>query len=329
MKLWITFLVGVVSSSTVMAVRQTETANARALLSAYYSYGVLNEARTGAQSLAKSRGGAIAAQVDDVTATWIDVRMQSLRQGLSRRFGAEAKDTFASFVGKYTEAEAQCNAEYLWTLNGQLQIAPPPTSYADLRTHASDRWLTREIKDVADFMGNVQTWIDLADSGRDVPTLQQWLDRDALPLASPAALPSAPKANPLAAAEAPLPVYKANPKKAPSTMLDDYGGLRADRRRRALDEAQAGMKQVADERRTAEEEYAARKAAEAQREAEAIKAHAQKLAEVEKEAIDQSQHTWGARLKKIAVAVLSGGVSAVSSGVGSTAGAAAAEAIFD
>jgi FtsZ-binding cell division protein ZapB len=104
--------------------------------------------------------------------------------------------------------------------------------------------------------------------------------------------------------------------------------MRKKRSERRLEEAQAGMEQVASERQAAEEEYAAKKTAAAQAEAEAMKRHADKLAATEKDALEQRKNSWVNRLKSIVGATVSAATGAFTGGIGTRAGQEAANAIF-
>jgi hypothetical protein len=111
--------------------------------------------------------------------------------------------------------------------------------------------------------------------------------------------------------------------------LDSFAQARQDRRQRALEEAQAGMQQVASERDAAEREYAARKTASAQAEAEAIKRQADKLASTETEALEQRKNSWGNKLKGILSATIGAATGAFTGGIGTEAGTRLADAIFE
>jgi len=303
-----------------VAAAADDATDTQVLLKSYYSHAIIREVQAGAQAMIKGRDGGIATQVVEAASQWAAGRKQAVRAELAARFGNDAKPCFAFFVGRYTEAEDKGDAQYLATLNNELRIAPPPRSYADLRRALTERWFKADIAAIGKKMGDIQTWVDLAAAGRKVPTLAQWLDRDR---------PPARAANSLAAAEAPLPDFKKDDGKQTASPLDAFGSGREARNERTMAEAQAGMKQVAEERRAAEEEEGKRQAADAQREAEGVKAYAQKLADAEKEAMEQRQNTWSARLKRLAVSVVTGSASAVTAGVGSAAGAAIAEQMFD
>jgi len=113
------------------------------------------------------------------------------------------------------------------------------------------------------------------------------------------------------------------------SFLDSFTGLRNEKRDRMLEEAKAGMEQVAAERKAAEDDYAQRKLAAAQKEAEAMKRHAQDLAAAEEQALKQRERSWGSRLKRIVGATVSAAGGAFLGGVGERAGQEAADALFD
>jgi capsule polysaccharide export protein KpsE/RkpR len=110
--------------------------------------------------------------------------------------------------------------------------------------------------------------------------------------------------------------------------LASFSASRSERRAKALEEAQAGMQQVAAERQAAEQEYAAAKTAAAQAEADAMRKHADKLAAAEQEALEQRKNSWSGRLKQIVSTTIGAAGGAFFGGVGSRAGEAAANAVF-
>ena len=143
-----------------------------------------------------------------------------------------------------------------------------------------------------------------------------------------AAAPPPRPVNPLAAAEAPLPDFTPMPEGASSNPMEAFARSRQDKRERALQEAQAGMQQMAMERQAVEQEYAARKSADAQADAEAMRAQAQKLAAVEQEAVDQRANSWMGRLKNIVSATVGAATGAFTGGIGAEAGRQAASCII-
>ncbi|MFH0880126.1 MAG: hypothetical protein V2A34_10475 [Lentisphaerota bacterium] len=111
--------------------------------------------------------------------------------------------------------------------------------------------------------------------------------------------------------------------------LNDFSQLRDERRQKILEEAQAGMQQVAAERESAEQEYAATKTAAAQAEADAMKRQAEKLAATDAEALDQRKNSWGAKIKSIIGATVQTTASGFTGAIGSRAADEAVHAIFD
>jgi hypothetical protein len=83
------------------------------------------------------------------------------------------------------------------------------------------------------------------------------------------------------------------------------------------------------ERRAAEDEAAARKLAAAQAEADAVRKQAEKLAAAESEAIEQRRNSWSGRLKSVLTTAIGATSGAFLGNVGSRAGEAAAEALFN
>jgi len=125
-----------------------------------------------------------------------------------------------------------------------------------------------------------------------------------------------------------MPEFTAAEEPANANSLEAFGAQRKDRRDRLVKEAQEGMAQVSAERQQAEQELASKKQAEAQAEAEAIKNHAQRLADTEKQALDQEQNSWSAKLKGVVGATISAAGGAFFGGIGAQAGQMAANAIF-
>ena len=237
-------------AGTVMAadVPRAPAPDAVVLLQSYYRFTFVKEVQRGAQTLAEGRREDVRGQVDRVVSRWVAGEKESIRASLQESFGARAKEVFAFFVGRYTEAEQKGDGAYLNALNAQLGLKPAPASYAALRQYASDAWQKERIAALGAMMGNIQTWVGLAEADRKAPTLETWLARDTP--AAPAARPA--KVSPLAAAEPAMPDFSSDATSGAVNVLDAYGARRAERRESAAAEAQAAMKQVAEERRAAE-----------------------------------------------------------------------------
>jgi hypothetical protein len=291
----------------------------KTLLLSYYRFLLAQEVAAQTERMTEQLSEERAAQAREGLDGWFGEAMETVRDGLEESFGEQGRDRFEQFVAAYTEAEAGSDADYLAALAQAVGIAAQ--DYSTLRSGILSDRLADDVRNASGFLGELQTWIDLCGKETDTPSFDMWLDRDTAK-AAPKAV-----ANPLAAAEA---GWEAPPPQMPAAgnPLDTFSQARRDRRDRALNEAQAGMQQIAAERHAAEQEYAARKMAEAQADADAMRAHAQKLAAAEQEALDQRKNSWGNRLKRIAGGTISAALGAFTGGVGAEAGRRAADEIF-
>ncbi len=267
------------------------------------------------------------AEISSAATAWSKPRWASVKEGLSERFGENARGTFEAFVANLTKMEQQKNESYLQFMCKACEIpAPWPRDYTELRRVMTNDRLSETLKDGGAFLGEVQTWSELKKKDvAQLPPLTYWLARtEDIQLDVP---PKQPE-NLLREAEAALPLYVEEDEED-TGFLDDFGAMRDEKRAQQVEEAKAAMAQVAEERRAAEEDYAARKLAVAQKEAEGMKLHAQELASVEAQALKQRERTWGARLKRIVGATVSAAGGALIGEVGSRAGQEAADALFD
>lgn len=272
--------------------------------------------------------------------TWSAGRMNAIRASLEESLGDQARPMFEEFVGTFTAAERNLDAEILQEVSIALKLYPMPEDYAALKRVSLESVMTDEVRLASAWLSEVQTWMDLRRRGEDVPPLAIWLERGT-PTAAPAV---AEEPAPTRRAAPAQPVRRAGGALADAeaegfdqfevgaedeeSPLDTFGSMRSKRREKAMQEAEAGMKQVADERRAAEEEYAAKKLASAQAEADAMKRQAEKLAAVEGEALEQRKNSWGNRLKSIVGATVGAATGAFTGGIGTRAGQEAANALF-
>lgn len=313
------------------AARPPDTA---VLLRSYYRYLVTQQVGGQLQALTAPASRRDGAEVQAAVSAWTSQRMDLVRQDLNARFGAQGRAQFEQFFTAYSEAENKHDPAYLRGLCAALGVRPPyPADYAALRQLGLTAWLQPDIEASSKFLAEVQLWLQLKGRTPNMPPLAAWLARD-----QPATRPSAaPKrvvppppnvAQQLATAEAPMPEFTAAEEPANANSLEAFGAQRKDRRDRLVKEAQEGMAQVSAERQQAEQELASKKQAEAQAEAEAIKNHAQRLADTEKQALDQEQNSWSAKLKGVVGATISAAGGAFFGGIGAQAGQMAANAIF-
>ncbi len=313
--------------TTLPALAQPATDTA-VLLNAYAHFVLASEVQAQALNLAKPLPKTDADQVAQQAKLWMDAEIRRMREDLSARFGDGARDRFSAFVSEYTTAEGQNDLHYLGRLAGDAKLGETPLEFPAMRRLVLDKWLAAPFEEGGRLLSEMQTWADLRSRNPQAPPLNAWLARASSP--SPPPPPAPPKpANPLAAAEAEAPEFVPPSNGPAANPLDAFAQSRQDKRERALQDAQAGMQQMAMERQAAEQEYAARKTAEAQADAEAMRAQAQKLAAVEQEAIDQRANSWMGRLKNIVSATVGAATGAFTGGIGAEAGRQAADALFN
>ena len=209
-----------------------------------------------------------------------------------------------------------------------------PADYAGIRAEVAAGGFETEVDCAGRFLGGVQSWLRLREKG-DVPPLQAWLDRDVDEEGGEAVAENPrPKkkkkrktGNPLRDSEAAPGEFVEQEEEAGA--LDTFRAARDERRRKAIQEAESGMAQVAEERRVADEEYNAKKQARATAEAAAMQAQAQKLAAADQEAVQQDQNSWKTRLKGIASSAIGATGGALLGSVGTRVGQEAANALFN
>ena len=301
------------------------------LLKAMFRLEVAGETFAQAARLAEACDAEAAAEVAAAAQAYRARESGAIRDELEAAFGERAREAFGNFVDAYVQASKEGNAAFLATLAKAVGgWEEDPADYAALSQGMVQRVLREEVAEAGVFLADIQTWIDLKGRTGEVPPLAAWLDR-AVPVqtARQVTRESRPvKRNPLREAEAPADEYAGEAGGGPGA-LEGFGAAREARRAKALDDARAGMQQVAEERRAAEDEAAARKLAAAQTEAEAVRKRAEKLAATQAEAIEQRRNSWSGRLKSVLTTVI-GTTSGVFLGeVGGRAGRAAADAVFN
>lgn len=294
--------------------------NGKVLLSSYFNYNIINEVKNTISSI--NTPTPAKQQIQRVMNDWAKSQKQNIRINLKKQFAEDAKQTFSFFIKNYTDAENKNDLQYLETLAHQTGITPTPESFTDLRNIVINQWLENDINHAGTLLSEIQTWNELYKKDSSTPQLQSWLDRDKIIAVAPAQKSS------LKNREPDLPEF-IELDDDDNNAMDIYDNLQSKRREKVLEESQKYMKQIAEERKSAEEEYAQKKSAAANKEAAAVKAHAQKLAAAESEIMEQRKHTWTARVSKLVTSVTGGAFSAVTGGIGSAAGAAAAQAIFE
>ncbi|MDD4737563.1 MAG: hypothetical protein PHP44_15800 [Kiritimatiellae bacterium] len=323
-------LLGVVGLLSVFAPEaRADTTETAALLNAYYTYGLFENTVTSAMELTPDLSADEKEQISGSNAQWMSFSMKKLRTRLSGKISQNPKETFRTFVADYTEAEKSGDGLYLKELAEASGLDPEPETYGALRERYSSEQLDPQIRYCARYISEVQTWLDVKRRHADAPSLQQWLAKEPPAPASARKKPAKSSAlSALAAAEAPLPEFVSfgdddlNP-------MDAFTSKRSERRERVMEQAQAGMAQVAAERDAEEQAYAEKKSVAAQAEADAVSAQARKLAAAEADALSQRQNSWSSRFKKILSGTISGAVGAFTGGVGAEAGVRAADAVFN
>lgn len=281
--------------------------DAALLAKAYCRLQVVEQTCQQADAFSRQASNADLGEVKAALTVWRRTALQLIREPLETRFGREANDRFAAFV------------------NGLA------TDDAPVRAAAADADVARDIDRASQWLGDAQTWLDLRRQGRDVPALKDWLARDQRATPTPADRPTrAPSdLDRLQAGEAVTTGEPPPPDPTAASPLDQFGNLRRQKRNAALQDAQAGMQQVAAERQAAEQEYAAKRQAAAQADADATRRHAQQLAAVEQEALTQRQNSWKSRIKAIVGSTVSTAGSAFFGQVGSRLGEQMTDALFD
>ena len=322
-------LVAVVAASWVLSAWATPpSTDAGVLLNAHTRFLLAREVQAQALGLAKPLREPEARQIAEQAGVWLASETRQLREELDARFGAAAKDRFSAFVAEYATAENKNDLHYLGRLAGEARLGETPMEFPAMRRLVLDKWLSEFSERGGQFLGEMQTWADVRAKNPQAPDLAAWLARNT-PSPAPTAPPTpAAPANPLAAAEAEAPEYVAPAADAPANPMDAFAQSRGEKRDRALQEAQAGMQQMAMERQAAEQEYAAKKMADAQADAEAMRAQALKLGAVEQEAIAQRANSWMGRLKNIVSATVGATTGAFAGGIGAEAGRQAADSLF-
>ena len=267
-----------------------------------------------------------AAEVGDAFDQWRKQQLGTLRQDLEKALGGEAKSEFSDFIQRYHAAKSEEDDAFLNHLANDLRISRTPESYQALQESVMNRSQDSLLPEAAKFLSEVQTWTEENDS--EVP-LHIWLTRDAPTAAAPAPTPKpVPTVNPLQAAEAGGATW-VPPEDELVNPMDAFAQSRQSKREQALEDAHAGMRQVASEREAYESEQAAKVLAKAQADAEAMRAQAQRLAATEEEALAQRENSWGNRLKRIVGGTVSAATGAFTGGIGAEAGQRAANAVLN
>jgi hypothetical protein len=306
------------------------------LLKALLRLEVVEQVRRQAAMLAQKAPEADAKAVEAAADDWVEKRKNATRRELTDTFGEGAKSAFQAFVAQLSERESANDRDYLALLAGALGLASVPDSYVDLRVQAIERLLSSDMQEGADFLAEIETWLDVAVQAEAPPSLEAWLSRAGTQesIARDWSFGATKSMRPPRASDA-LRMAEAEVRTGTvpegldsESQLDRFSDSRKARRARKLAEAEAGMAQVAAERRAAEEAYAKEQLAKAQAEADAMRSQAEKMAAAEQEALAQRQNSFGNRLKRVVGATVSAAGGAFFGGVGARAGQEAVNAIF-
>lgn len=298
----------------------------RTALAGLLHYTLAREVRDAALMVADGARQDDATAIREAAEEWFAEQVGLLRQRLEGEFGERARETFESFVQEFLNAESARDPDYLAALATHIGMKPPPADYEALRRWALQRDFAPLLAEGTRLLSELETWAALRRHDPAAPTLDAWLERNTgTPTGRPASA-TRPR-NPLADAEArAAPWNDAAP--PPVSALDAFAQRRKERRQQALEQARAGMAQMAAERQAAEQETAARELARAQADAEAMKAQARKLAEAEDEAMKQRENHWTNRLKRLVAGAVGAATGAFTGGIGVEAGRRAASEIF-
>ncbi|MCZ7591815.1 MAG: hypothetical protein M5U15_06525 [Kiritimatiellae bacterium] len=272
---------------------------ASVLTANYLRYLLLNHVKAqGAEIVAQAPAAAksgLQARLDN----WQDSFQEAIRVDLEKNLGADARSQFESFVSDFTRAERASDSAYLEQLAAQTSWpGPVADGFEAFRRWGMQQWVSGDMQSGVEFLSAL------------IP-----------PVAQAPTQPMPPR-NPLRDAEGESLEYGGD--SAGGATLQRFAGMRDERRQKALEQAQAGMQQVAAEREAWEQEYASRMEARAQAEAEAKTRQAERLAATEEEALEQRRNSFKAK----AVGVLAGVAGATVSGfTGAIGGRAADEAV--
>ncbi|NLB65317.1 MAG: hypothetical protein GX803_02465 [Lentisphaerae bacterium] len=254
---------------------------------------------------------------------WLDAYQNTIRDHLETRFPGDARNQFEEYIHCFTRAEQDNDLAYLEQLADAVGWpGPAAEGYGAFRRWGIDRWVAGDMQNGVDFLATLSRTIDHLE---DTPAPSDESARPSQP-AQPAPPPR--PANPLRDAEAEPAPFEATdaPAGAP---LQQFSAMREQRRQKALEDAHAGMAQIAAERDAWEQEYAANKEAKAQAEAQAMQAQAARLAATDEEALEQRKNSFRSRAINVVAGVASSTVGAFTGAIAGRAADEAVHSIFD
>jgi len=293
------------------------------LLVQYLRFSLASQVAQQVEQLAGGQEPGRQAEMRSYATAWQSSCKAGIRENLQRQFGPDGRSRFEAFVNELQRAEGTRDAAVLARYAGSFAFSgQAPLTFAELRSRVLQEHLAEDVQEASALLARLQLWTE-SSTGR---SLQDWMsDAGATPAAR---TQPAPPRNALREAEAGASDWQA-PGEDEGSPMSSFDKARQERRARALEDARAGMEQVAEERRAAEEEYGQKKMAEAQADADAVKRQSERLAATEQEALEQRQKSWGNRLKSIVGATISAATGAFTGGIGTRAGQEAANALFD
>ena len=284
---------------------------AGALAANYLRYLLLNHVSAQGTEIVAQAPAAAQAGLRARLDSWKNSFQETIRADLERNLGPDARPQFEQFVTAFTQAEQAKDQAYLDQLGGQVGWPGPASDgFEAFRRWGIQQWVAADMQAGVDFLGALST--------------------PAEPVAVSAPPPPAPPrpANPLRDAESAAAPADASGPEGGGATLQRFSGMREERRQKALDQAQAGMQQVAAEREAWEQEYASKVEAKAQAEADAVKRQAERLAATEEEALEQRKNSFKAKAVKVLAGVAEATVSGFTGAIGGRAADEAVNAIF-
>lgn len=290
------------------------------LYTRYLQAQVIDQVKDQRASLLQDVDAEKATQVDQAFAAWRKQQLGQLKQDLESEWGENAKEEFSRFSRTLAQATQSGEVGLIQNIAEDLNLRPVPENFSELQSVVLNQRSDSLVPVAAKFLGEVETWLDLPEGS---PSLSAWLNREVAPEPTPK-----PAQNPLRAAEAGGAEW-VPPQSGTENPMDAFSRRREEKREQALEEAHAGMRQVANEREGYEREKASIELARAREDAEAMRAQAQRLAATEEEALQQRENSWGNRLKRIVGGTVSAATGAFTGGIGAEAGQRAADAVFN
>jgi hypothetical protein len=292
------------------------------LYTRYLQAQVIDQVVSQQENMCEGLSASKSSQVAEAFSQWRQHQLGRLKSDLENELGENARTQFSDFARNLSEAQQQEDNQMLQNISEELNFDPVPQRFTDLQSVVLNQRKDSLLPEAANFLGEVETWTALPDSA---PPLSAWLSRNQNPAPPPKPQPTV---NPLRAAEAAGNTW-VPPEEESVNPMDAFTQSRNEKREQALEDAHAGMRQVASERESYERDQASKELAKSREDAEAMRAQAQRLAATEEEALAQRENSWGNRLKRIVGGTISAATGAFTGGIGAEAGQRAANAVFN